>query len=721
MKIRIILDKIDANQLFVPAFQREYVWKRDDVKQLIDSLIKEYPTGTMLTWDTANPPELKGPHKYNTQQGTVKLLLDGQQRITSLYLLIRGEIPPYYNLSEINDTRGLFVNLATLELSYYMKSRMENNPIWQNITDVFQRKIRHRDVMRKLEEHGVEVERELDDKIYDNAQAIENILDRDFPEQIIPPKASVKEAIDIFYKVNASGVALTEAELALAQISGYWPDARDTFKAKLALLAEQGFVFKLDFIVYALLGCLYYLGSDMRRLHGEENLVEESAPDGTLLRKDIKGAWSILDKYVLDYVMNLMRSKGFVDHTYEINSVYALIPIIVFCYKEHGQTLPEQQLNRMLKWFYYSQIRTRYVSQLPQKLDFDLRIVKESERPFEQLLAVIEEEKRLEITPDEFVGRSVSHPLFGLVKWYLKSQGATCFTTGLGLHKNMGEKYQLENDHIFPSAILKKHGYGRENRLKYALAQELTNRALLTQLANRKKSSKLAFDYLDEINDKSPGALEKQLIPVEPELWKIENYEEFLAARRKLFAEKLNVFLSNLAVEKFDDSGSTTLEELIADGESEELEFKSSMRWDYKQGGVNKVLESVIAKTISAFANSDGGTLLIGIDDDGKPLGLENDYASLSGDKDKFELHLRNILSQYLGKTFVVISIKVNFPVVDNIEICRVDVSQARRPTFITVPDKNGAKTEKVYVRSGNASHELSMSEFEQYRPDRFS
>jgi uncharacterized protein with ParB-like and HNH nuclease domain len=85
MKISTILDKIDENQLFVPAFQREYVWKRDDAKQLLDSLIKQYPTGTMLTWETGNPPELKGPYKYDEKQGAVRILLDGQQRITTLY------------------------------------------------------------------------------------------------------------------------------------------------------------------------------------------------------------------------------------------------------------------------------------------------------------------------------------------------------------------------------------------------------------------------------------------------------------------------------------------------------------------------------------------------------------------------------------------------------------------------------------------------------------
>lgn len=260
VKISTILEKIDEKQLFVPAFQREYVWKRDDAKQLIDSLIKEYPTGTMLIWETDKPPELKGPHKYNEKQGAVRLLLDGQQRVTTLYMLINGEIPPYYTPAEIvNDTRGLYVNLETLELSYYMKTRMEKNPLWQNITDVFQRKIRARDVVRALEARGETVTREREDKIDDNTRSIENILAREFPEQTVPVKASIREAIDIFYKVNSSGVALTDAELALAQISGYWPQARDLFKAKLAELQKEGFVFKLDFIVYVLLGCLYHL------------------------------------------------------------------------------------------------------------------------------------------------------------------------------------------------------------------------------------------------------------------------------------------------------------------------------------------------------------------------------------------------------------------------------------------------------------------------------
>ena len=715
MKIRNILDKIDENQLFIPAFQREYVWKREDAKQLIDSLLKDYPTGTMLTWETSNPPELKGPHKYSTQQGSVKLLLDGQQRVTTLYMLIKGEIPPYYAEEEIlHPVMGLFVHLQTLELSYYMKTKMEGNPYWQNITEVFRKAVRSQDVVRALQDQAVGVDRKLEDTIYDNTRAIENIVDREFPEQIIPPKASIKEAIDIFYKVNASGVALTEAELALAQISGYWPEARDAFKSKLRELAAQGFVFKLDFIVYAILGCMYYVGSDMQKLHSEENLVTKQEREG------IREVWEKLDKYVLDYVMNLMRSKGFVDHTSEINTIYALIPIVVFCYSKHGKTIPEQQLWRIIKWFYYSQVRTRYVSQLPSKLDFDLRIIKEKKRPFEELLGVIKEDRRLEVSPDEFVGRSISHSLFGLLRWYIKSRGATCFTTGLGLHKNMGEKYQLENDHIFPWAILKKHGYGRENRVNYQYAQELTNRAVLTSLANRQKSDSAAEEYLAEIQQNSPDSLRKQCIPDNPELWKVENYKEFLAARRKLLADEFNKFLEGLAKEDEDHYGESTLMEMIAGGESEDLEFKQSLRWGSKQSEQIKIAESIVMKTIAGFANSDGGTLLIGVMDDGEVEGLEMDFESLGGDKDEFELHLGQLIDREFGKAFRPSHIGVTFPSIEETAICRIDVSPANAPVVLETQNKHGQKLEKFYVRSGNSTQEFSFSDASEYIRTRF-
>lgn len=709
MKISTILDKIDEKQLFVPAFQREYVWKREDAKSLIDSLIKEYPTGTLLTWETAKPPELKGPHKYNEKQGAVRLLLDGQQRATTLYMLIRGELPPYYTAAEImNDTRGLYVNLATLELQYYQKTRMENDPYWQNITQVLQGKIDAFLLQASFEKQGKPLSMEQLKQLNENITKVDRIKDREFPEQTIPIKANIREAIDIFYKVNASGVALTDAELALAQISGYWPQARDLFKAKLAKLEAEGFGFQLDLLTYMLLGCLHHNGSDMRKLHGEEN------------REALQQAWKRLDEQVLDYVVNLLRTHAFVDHIHEISSPYALVPMVVYCFDKGGKHLSDIEIRKLVKWFYYTQIRTRYVSQLPQKLDRDLRMLQESAHPFDDLLAVIAEERQLPITPAEMAGRAVQHPLFSMMRWYLKSRGAVCLSTGLSLRRNMGKKYQLELDHIFPYSKLKKAGYGKGNRVQYALAQEFTNRALLTQTANRTKSALNADVYLADVKGKFPKALELQCIPDKASLWQIENYEEFLEQRRKLLAQKMNDFLEGIT--SSETSGQpASIEDLIREGESDELEFKSTLRWSLEEGAVNRKMEEAIVKAVAAFGNSQGGTLVIGVSDDGAVVGLQHDYMTLDGgNRDKFELHLRNLLNRHLNKVFVATKVQVQFHEVNGLDVCQIEVEPAKEPLIVSFNDKNGQSVDKLYLRNGNASQELPMKDMPAYIKERF-
>lgn len=708
MKINQIIAKIDENQLFVPAFQREYVWKRENAKDLISSLIKRYPTGTMLTWDTNNPPELKGQWKYDPRQGAVKIILDGQQRITTLYLLIRNQIPPYYKESEIlNDPRNLYINIKTTELQYYKKTMMDGDPYWINITHIFQKQIRANDIVRSLQDKGITPTREEEDVIYDNFSAVQNIPDAEFIEQAIPVEANLKEAIDIFYIVNASGVNLTDAELALAQISGYWPEARVEFKTKIEELKQHGFCFKLDFIVYCLLGIMYNLGSDMTKLHTQDN------------EERLKTAWDKLKTEVLDYLVNLLRTNAFVDHTNEINSVYALVPMVAYIYKRGKDALTQDDINKMIKWFYYSQIRQRYVSQLPQKLDKDLGIVSRSENPFDELLNLIKLERPLEITPEEFVGVDIRNALYSLMRWYFKSQNAVCLTTGVGIRQNMGKKYQLEWDHIFPYSILRNRGYNLNNRAKYSLAQEVTNRVVLTQVANRRKSDKLPNEYLEGVNSRYPHALKLQLVPENKELWQLDRFEDFIAARRILLTEHLNKFLNSIC-QTTEVVGKVSILDLIQDGESNELEMKSSMRWDYQQGRIDKKMEQVILKTISALSNSDGGVLIIGVSDEGEILGLDNDYQSLNGTKDEFELHLRDLVKNEFGTGFSATNLQVSFESYDDKEVCKVEVQKGIKPLYLQVIDKNGQKQDKFYIRDGNSSKELGLTEIGDYLKFRF-
>jgi predicted HTH transcriptional regulator len=158
-----------------------------------------------------------------------------------------------------------------------------------------------------------------------------------------------------------------------------------------------------------------------------------------------------------------------------------------------------------------------------------------------------------------------------------------------------------------------------------------------------------------------------------------------------------------------------TIEELVEAGESAEVEFKQTFRWDVNKGQPNKKMEEVIAKAVAAFANSDGGTLLIGVHDANEVVGLQPDLAVTGGDLDGFELALTDSLQHQFGPAFKAQYVKVSFPTVAGAQICRIDVSPSQKllPTEIT--GKDGQKSKKIYIRSGNSSQELPSHEIEAY------
>src|SRR5688500_16573714 len=130
MKISEQLDSIRKYERVLPEFQREYVWTREQAKQLMVSLVKSYPVGGLLLWKTDQPPELKNVDRLPEKLGTIQVLLDGQQRLTMLHMLITGEIPSNYTEAEVeNDPRDLYVHLRTLEFQFYQRSKMQDDPV----------------------------------------------------------------------------------------------------------------------------------------------------------------------------------------------------------------------------------------------------------------------------------------------------------------------------------------------------------------------------------------------------------------------------------------------------------------------------------------------------------------------------------------------------------------------------------------------------------------
>ena len=151
--------------------------------------------------------------------------------------------------------------------------------------------------------------------------------------------------------------------------------------------------------------------------------------------------------------------------------------------------------------------------------------------------------------------------------------------------------------------------------------------------------------------------------------------------------------------------------QMIENGEDEKIEFKSSMCWDYDEGKRNKLMEFMIAKTVSAFMNSNGGYLLIGIGDNKKILGLDKDFAVLKkASTDTFELHFTNIVNKYLGKENRPY-VKIWFEDLDDKKIAVVVVpSRSPNPVYVKSEGK-----EEFYIRLGNSSHPLNVRQAATY------
>jgi predicted HTH transcriptional regulator len=159
---------------------------------------------------------------------------------------------------------------------------------------------------------------------------------------------------------------------------------------------------------------------------------------------------------------------------------------------------------------------------------------------------------------------------------------------------------------------------------------------------------------------------------------------------------------------------------LIAEGEHERLEFKETLRWDVAAATQNKKLEDVAVKTLAGFANRVGGTLLIGVADDGTIRGLDRDYGCLGGNRDKMQLHLTNLVTNHFGQAYRAARIHIGFPEHEGTEVCRIDIDRSPSPVFVTTKDARDMSAERFFVRSGNSTQELSPSQTAAYIREHF-
>ncbi len=692
MKTREVLEGIRKRDLVLPEFQREYVWTLDQSKQLMSSLFTSYPVGSLLFWKTDDPPELKNVTSLPERMGTIEVILDGQQRLTTLYMLITGEIPPYYTEKDINfDPRDLYFNIDAGDFQYYQPSKMKGNDLWQRVVECFTNPGINVFSIAKQQAQTDEIAFQLAQRYNSNLTKLRQIQEIELPTQVVPAHANITDAISIFDLVNSQGTKLTDAELALTHVTGKWPQARREIKSKIDELNSRYFYFNITFMTRALTAVVTNRAL-FEHIH--------SVP-----KEKMVAGWHSLVK-TLDYLTGILPANAFIHSTEDINATNIFIPIIAYLSLHNGHFPDDLNIKKAMHWLYAAHIWSRYASQTDQRLEKDVSIIVRETNPWTSLgNEIIDQRGRIEVKPSDLEGRGTQHPLYRMTYILAKSHAAADWFNGMPLGITSGKYYQLHNHHIFPQSVLYQNGFDPENHLHRKVVNEIANMAFLTADTNRSIANTPPEVYLSSVEEKYPGALVKQFIPMDKALWRVSRFQDFLETRRELIAIKINEYMSSLITVP-EVRRQLAISDLIQLGESAALEFKSTLQWDVVRNQVNRELRLSVIKTIAAFLNSEGGTLIIGVEDNGSVFGLQKDFSCLERkSEDGFGQVIVGFVDEYIGADYTRL-IKVHFEKINGETICVIDVDKASGPVFTTTP-----KGKEFFIRAGNTTRALDPEE----------
>jgi len=684
MKVETLLKDIENKDLVLPEFQRDFVWKEDDIKKYIQSIYKKYPTGSLLIWKTLNPPKLSGGYKSSEGIYT-RVLLDGQQRLTTLYLFVKGKTPPYYN--NMVKKYNLYFNVENEQIRYYQKTLMDNKQEWISIIDFFKQKSAANFVIKNQN-------KDYYLKYLDALNKLDTIREYDYfvDEEKLTNLENIKEVVKIFNLVNKQGRTLSEEDLALAYTCSFWPEIKDLFREELSLYSKKSYSFNFNFLIT----CLNSIATGHAKFDSYYKASEEI----------VKESWTKL-KEALRYLLNILNDKAYINSSnpYELKTDALLVPIVVYLANNEYEFKNEIELNKFLYWLYNSMMWGRYTRRgKSAPLEQDVVTITREKNP-ESLIDNLSREVRFfKVLPRNLEKAPITSPFFNMSFIVAKSKGAIDWFNGSKLHsKLIGNSYYLEKHHIFPRNLLEKRGYYQTYE-KQKMVNEIANRVFLTAKANKEISNSEPIQYLKKVKEKYPNALEQQFVPKNEEYWKLDAFELFLKKRRKKIADEINIFMENLIENKLIKEN---IAELIKKEESNNLEFKSTYTWNIKENKVDKDLRFNVLKTVAGFMNSNGGTLIIGVDDNHQVVGMDFDFKSnLKGNKDGFILNFREYLESCIGINNYNRYIDLSFESIDKKEVCVIKVEKNEYYIYLK---KNNKKV--LYVRLGNRTKPLDDPE----------
>ena len=573
MKISTILDHIDSGHMALPEFQRGYVWNGDQVRKLFRSLYRRYPVGSLLVWATESASaDYRGEGQISP--GVVKLLLDGQQRMTSLYGVIRGQPPKFFD-GNAKAFTGLHFNLETEEFQFYSPVSFKDDlHRWIDVTELM------KSGNTGLGNHIGRLSQltEFTPKLTDYIGRLTQVLGiRDIElhiEEVTGKDKTIETVVEIFNEVNSGGTKLSQGDLALAKICADWPDARDEMKKRLKKWRESDYHFNLDWLLRNV-NTVLTGEAKFKFLH---TVKQAEVADG--LKRAEKA---------IDYVLNTIGGRLGLDHEDVLFGKYALPVLTRYIDKRGGKIDNEIERDRLLFWYVNAAVWGRFAGSTESFIDQDLEAIADLDGGLDRLI----EQLRLwhgglTFQAGHFGGWSLGARFYPMLYLLTRVRDARDFGTGNPLKAHLlGKMSRLEVHHIFPKAQLYKH----KPAYKRPEVNAVANFCFLTKDTNLAISDRLPEEYFPEYEAKYPGVLASQWIPMDEQLWKVANYRDFLEARKRLLADAANAFMTDLyhgPLPELATRPSISPTEVIVSGgitsAEEEAELEALSAWVAAQG-----------------------------------------------------------------------------------------------------------------------------------------
>jgi hypothetical protein len=740
-----LVEDIRVGRIGLPDIQRPFVWSSAKARDLFDSLYRGYPVGTLMFWETGADVGTRQIGVDEADRAPQLLVVDGQQRLTALYSVMTGR----QVLTKSFDQRRITIAFRPQDETFEVAdAAIAKDPEFiPDITTLWTSgyKTMVREFLHRLD--GAR-QGELDDTTQDLLEErIDRVRDlRDFRFQVVELGATTDEeqVAEIFVRINSEGVKLNQSDFILTLMSVHWEKGRkqlEAFSRAAVDAAVVGQSPKNPFIDPGpdqMLRVGVALAFKRARLQLVYNLLRGKDLDTGFVSKQRRDAQfqtlaeaqqQVLDLQNWHEFLKCIAVAGFRSRSMLSSENALLFTYSMWLIGRRDFGLDRRTLRPVIaRWFFMAHTTNRYTSSPESALESDLRRI--SDLPPGDGPSFVEELDRIvkaNFTNDYWeislpnrldTAASRSPALFAYLAALNLLDAQVLFSDVRVkdlLDPAVTAPRGMERHHLFPKAYLATKGITTTRQ-----SNAIANMAFLDWSENADISNSPPAVYWPAMSSRQDTEQLKTQTHLHalPRGWEQLDYQSFLERRRGLMADIVREGFQTLWREGQAVSA-TTLDDYLAAGESEAVEFKSTARVNLHTGQVDPRMEHVIVKTVCGLLNHEGGTLLIGVADDGTILGIEPDLATLGNkpNADGFELYLRQLLEASLTTTTAQ-TVRIGFFNRDLKQVCKVAVAASGKPVFARPGKGSGSQAVEFWVRIGNATKQLHGDDMVDYQRD---